>query len=126
MPRKSQIRARTTENITLTLDRESDARVRKAAAACGLAASTYVSALIRGEAVIAKPAAGLQDLALIANRVARALELLAQEPADVRKATGVLEDGAARIAELLRAQLPAYDAAVQEQVRDDTWGSPGR
>jgi hypothetical protein len=111
-----------TERLELTLAPNDVERARRAAAQNGLTVSAYLGALIRGEPIVPRPAAQLQELALIANRIASALAALAADAAEPRR---LLRDANARIAGLLRAELPAYDAAVKAQVAEDTWGAPG-
>lgn len=117
-------RQRTTENVTLTIERVRAEKIRKEAARVGLTLSEYAVTLMEG-ATPAWSAAEVQTTALVANRIVRAISVLTPYQADNDAASDAIE--LLRSAQKLIADKHAtddltYAAAITARNADDHWG----
>jgi hypothetical protein len=112
----------TDKRTNLRLDRETDERLRYNASDLGLTVTEYLAALIHGQKTVARPAAEGQCLALVGNRVVRALALLAEETVVVGEVVSLLRQAQRISYEYTVNLVPAYEAAVRAQGKDEAWG----
>lgn len=113
---------RTTDDLHLTLPREIAARAKVNAQRLGLTPSDYVATLVRGEPLVSRPAAEMQDVALAGNRIVRALGALESGSPNVAESVRYMREAQRFIAAELEKATPAYETAVAHAGGEDHWG----
>jgi len=121
MASKKPLRLREAKT-TVRFDHDVDQRLRVMASQLGYTITDYLSILIRGHKPIARPAAELQNIALAAERIARAIGTLKSSEGDHSATLKALREAGDFIeADLLKA-TPAYHAAAQAESISNDWG----
>ena len=113
---------RTTDDLHLTLPREVATRAKVNAQRLGLTPSEYVATLVRAEALVSRPAAEMQDVALAGNRIVRAIGAFGQDSPNIADGLRYLREAQRFIAAELEKATPAYEAAIANAGADDHWG----
>jgi hypothetical protein len=120
MPSKKPLRSQ--EQVPIRFDRPVAERLRKNAKDLGMSVSEYLSVLVMGQTPVARPASENTVLSLAAVRISDTIILLKKD-GDRDKILRLLCDTQHRIVEEQEKVLvPAYDAAIVAQGKNESWG----